>query len=58
MNNGIEGPRGPPGPSFSFDLCTSVGSTGPIVTGPLRVEPGNTVQLWINSENQLMADVI
>lgn len=57
LGNGIEGPPGPQGPAFTFDLCTTVGPTGPTISGPLQVKPGQTVQLWIQ-DGQLHADVI
>lgn len=58
LNNGIEGPPGPPGESFSFELMTTSGPTGPTISGPITVTPGKTVRLWLSSEGQLQADVI
>lgn len=55
--NGVEGPPGPQGANFTFDLCTTMGSTGPVISGPIKVEPGRTVQLWIEDGN-LHADLI
>lgn len=57
LGNGTEGPQGPPGPSFSFDLITTMGATGPTISGPLKVTPGSRVQLWINDKGLLQGDV-
>lgn len=58
LNNGIEGPTGPPGPSFKFQIITTQGVDGPINSGPIEVNSGQTIQLWLNDRNHLMADVI
>jgi len=57
LQNAIEGPPGPAGESFSFDIETTTGPTGPTISGPLKVKPGQTVKLWID-KSQLHADVI
>lgn len=57
LGSGVEGPPGPQGASFTVDLCTTIGPTGPVISGPLTVEPGRTIQLWIDNGN-LFADVI
>jgi hypothetical protein len=58
MLNGIEGPRGPPGDTFSFDLETyQDGVTGPLLSGPFKIEAGKCVRLWIEN-GQIHADVI
>jgi len=57
LQTGVEGPPGPPGESFSFDIVTSMGPTGPIISGPIKVTPGRTVQLWMDN-GYLHSDVI
>jgi len=57
LQSGVEGPQGPPGESFSFDLVTSMGPTGPVISGPIKVTPGRTIQLWMEG-NLLHCDVI
>lgn len=57
LQTGIEGPQGPPGETFSFDLVTSMGPTGPIISGPIKVTNGKTIQLWIE-DGYLHGDVI
>lgn len=57
LQSGIEGPQGPPGETFSFDIVTSMGATGPIISGPIKVTNGKTVQLWMDN-GYLQCDVI
>lgn len=57
LQNGIEGPRGPPGESFTYDLITLDGPEGPPITGPITVTPNRTVCLWIK-KNKLYADLV
>lgn len=58
MINGVEGPRGPPGESFSFELETyQDGVHGPLLSGPFKIEPGKCVRLWIEN-GQIYSDVI
>lgn len=58
MLNGVEGPPGPPGESFSFDLETyQDGVEGPMLSGPLKVEAGKCVKLWIKN-GQIYSDVV
>lgn len=54
MMNGVEGPQGVAGESFSFELVTSVGATGPVVTGPFQVKAGSRVKLWVDSTNGML----
>lgn len=57
LQNAIEGPPGPAGESFSFELETITGPTGPTLSGSMTVNPGQKVKLWIK-DSQLYADVI
>lgn len=58
LGSGIEGPPGPPGPTYSFELTTSVGQTGPTISGPLKVDNGQRVNLWLDEAQQLHADLV
>ena len=47
LQNAIEGPRGPPGESFDFNLIIMDGPHGPDLMNPLHVKSGDTIKLWI-----------
>ena len=48
LQNAIEGPKGEKGDSFSFELETCLGGPdGPVLSGPIKVEPGRKVRLWM-----------
>jgi len=57
MNTGSSGPQGPPGPAFSIDFATTMGPTGPIISGPFKLESGKQVQMWV-TDGSLYADVV